>query len=73
MRDKYLMWGAAILICAITLFFGYVVWKDAKSEKISLNKSDWTCTKTETQVNNIVAGKVIVPQITEHCVRYERN
>lgn len=73
MIDKYLMWGAAILLFSITLFFGYAIRQDAKSEKISLNKSDWTCTKTETQENIIVAGKVIVPQVAKHCVRYERN
>jgi len=71
--DSYIEWVAGGLIVIILAFFSVVIWQDAKSEKIALNKSEWICTKTKTQVNNVIAGKVIVPQMTEYCVRYEKR
>lgn len=65
-------WVCGGLIVIILAVLALIVWQDAKSEKIMLNKSEWICTKTETQVNNLIVGKVITPQIIQRCVKYEK-
>lgn len=61
----------ALLIAGIIATFillGAVIYRDLKAEKMSLTKSEWTCTKHHKQT--ILVGKV--PVVKTVCDNYER-
>lgn len=70
-----------LLVIAIPVVIWKVAEAEAKQPHYLLNKSDWTCTKSETRVVNsfmpIVAGKtvMVVPTVSSQrvCVRYEEK
>lgn len=64
---------AILIIALIVMILMYAVWDDSNSEKIELKKSDWHCTKTELRTSTTLVGKVTVPQITQHCIQYEKK
>lgn len=61
------------LIFLILFGVGMVAYKEIISEKITLNKTEWSCTQTKPQSTLLLVGKVLVPTTTQVCSVYTRN
>ena len=65
------------VIALIVVAVGASAYTEAKSPKLELVKTEWSCTKTigVTSTMFIKSGDVLVPVPTTHqeCITYERN
>ena len=62
-----------LLMLAAFLVVGAIVYHAVFSEKIHLIKHQWHCTASHTETRPTLIGKVMVPQTTTVCDRYERR
>lgn len=74
--DKFFT-GCLIIIGLVFAFLIFELCKSIFSEKIELNKSEWSCTKTHTYNTTVMipVGKVMIPQtrqVTE-CIQYNKS
>lgn len=71
--EDVVVWALGGFLAVITVVVGFAVWSEATSEKISITKSEWSCTQTATKTILMPMGKVILPQLRTECVKYERD
>ena len=62
-----------LIFVALIALVIYAFWHEANSEKIEITKADWECTKTESNTQWMLVGKILVPQTFHHCVEYKKN
>ncbi|PWJ80640.1 hypothetical protein C7441_112182 [Pseudaminobacter salicylatoxidans] len=60
---------AAVVIVALVAVAIYY----ANSEKLTLTKAEWVCTRSETVLMPMPAGKVMVTIPQQQCVQYSRQ
>ena len=70
-RGDYLIIG--IVLVPLFLFLALIIFHEFTSKKIELNESDWRCTNTTTQTMIVPVSKVLIPQFSQICVKYERK
>lgn len=59
------------IVAAILLIIGYLAITTMHSDKITLIKEDWNCTKTDVQLLMFQqVGKVVVPIYHTVCIQY---
>lgn len=72
----FIGWVLAIAIGLILLALGVGIYDEVVSEKLTLTKAEWACTRSETQTVMYpqLVGKVtvMVPRIENVCQTYER-
>lgn len=77
--DDWIMWLVGLLMIALLAIgvvgFGAFVWRDLNRTEniIELRADAWTCTASTTHIQNVLAGKVWVPQTITTCVQYSRQ
>lgn len=59
------------IVVAILLIIGYLAIATIRSDKITLIKEDWNCTKTDTQILMFPqTGNIPVPMYHTVCIQY---
>lgn len=69
-------WMDYFIAGIITGLIGLLIWvvyADSQQPKFTLNKVEWTCTKTEPRTSLMLIGKVLIPTVTVECLEYKRK
>ena len=51
---------------------GYLIYDDFTSEKFSLRKDEWSCTRSHNETRLMPSGKIIVPTVHTVCDQWSR-
>jgi hypothetical protein len=64
-----------IVIClsVVVGLTGAKVYSDINSDRISLIKTNWSCTKEDNILSYQVVGKIMIPRTINQCVQYTRK
>lgn len=69
---EYVIAGMFLFFGALIVLVIYVAWIETNSEKIEITKSKWECTQTKSITTLMLVGKIIMPQTSTYCVKYEK-
>lgn len=72
----YFDWVEASIILAIIALLiacGLTIYVDITSDKITLTKANWHCSKTESRTRLIPVGKGLMPQSYDSCIEYREK
>lgn len=61
------------LIVIVSSLLVWTVYDSATSEKITLDKSEWSCKTEKSEVRLQPTGKVLVPITENHCTQYVKR
>lgn len=70
---KVFLGATAVFAIAFFVFIIYAIIDDLISEKITLRKSEWTCSQTAIVMKNVWVGKILTQQNVEECFAYRRK
>lgn len=71
MRLPIVELSISLLIVLCFALLGFQICKEFTCQKIELNKNEWSCSKNEVSVQNIMIGGRLMPQAINKCVEYK--